>query len=125
MNSFARMIPPACLALAACATTPPAPAVKPVPALPLMATPQAGQMPAPVQLASLQPTVAPASNVQLVSTIQQGLASLGFYRGSIDGYAGDATARAIREFENFYSYRVTGQVNPDLVGLLRQAGAAI
>lgn len=131
-------------------TTPPAPAVKPVPALPLAAAPQAQQMPAPVQVASLEPmaaprpaapvqaqpvpdqtvaattaTVAPANNVQLVSTIQQGLASLGFYHGSIDGHPGDATAKAIREFENFHSYRVTGQVNPDLVGLLRQAGAAI
>ncbi len=126
-------------------TTPPAPAVKPVPALPLVATQQAQQMPAPVQVASLEPmaaprpaavvqapdqavaatTVAPANNVQLVSTIQQGLASLGFYHGSIDGHPGDATAKAIREFENFHSYRVTGQVKPDLVDLLRQAGAAI
>lgn len=129
-------------------TTPPAPAVKPVPALPLVAT-QTQQMPAPVQVASLEPmaaprpvtavqpepaanqmmaattTVAPANNVQLVSTIQKGLASLGFYHGSIDGHPGDGTAKAIREFENFHSYRVTGQVNPDLVGLLRQAGAAI
>ena len=110
-------------------TTPPAPAVKPVPALPLAATPQPQQqMPAPVQVASLQPMaapVAPANNVQLVSSIQRGLASLGFYHGSIDGHPGDATARAIREFENFHSYRVTGQVKPDLVELLRQAGAEI
>lgn len=126
-------------------TTPPAPAVKPVPALPLAATQQVQQMPAPVQVASLEPmaaprpaiaveaqatpeqtaSVAPANNTQLVSTIQQGLASLGFYHGPIDGHPGDATAKAIREFENFHSYRVTGQVKPDLVGLLRQAGAAI
>ena len=109
-------------------TTPPAPAVKPVPALSLAST-STQQMPAPVQVASLEPmaatTVAPANNVQLVSTIQQGLASLGFYHGSIDGHPGDATAKAIREFENFHSYRVTGQVKPDLVDLLRQAGAAI
>lgn len=76
-------------------------------------------------LASTAPTVLPANNVQLVSQIQQGLASLGFYRGPVDGHPGDATARAIREFENFHSYKVTGQVNPDLVDLLRQAGAAI
>jgi peptidoglycan hydrolase-like protein with peptidoglycan-binding domain len=69
--------------------------------------------------------VAPANNVQLVSQIQRGLASLGFYHGSIDGHPGDATAKAIREFENFHSYRVTGQVKPDLVGLLRDAGASI
>jgi peptidoglycan hydrolase-like protein with peptidoglycan-binding domain len=127
-------------------TTPPAPAVKPVPALPLAAA-SSQQMPAPVQVASLEPmaaprpaaiqaqpapepalavaNVAPANNVQLVSTIQRGLASLGFYHGSIDGHPGDATAKAIREFENFHSYRVTGQVKPDLVDLLRQAGAAI
>lgn len=118
-------------------TPPAAPAVKPIPALPLAAVSQPQQMPAPVQVASLEPmvapaavapadaTVAPANNVQLVSQIQTGLASLGFYHGSIDGHPGDATAKAIREFENFHSYRVTGQVNPDLVGLLRQAGAAI
>lgn len=130
-------------------TTPAAPAVKPIPALPLAAVSQQQQMPAPVQVASLEPVappqpvtavqsapvpdqtlaarpnVAPANNVQLVSQIQAGLASLGFYHGSIDGHPGDATARAIREFENFHSYKQTGQVSPDLVGLLRQAGAAI
>lgn len=129
-------------------TAPAAPAVKPIPALPLAAVSQQ-QMPAPVQVASLeavappQPVtavqaapvpdqtlaasanMAPANNVQLVSQIQAGLASLGFYHGSIDGHPGDATARAIREFENFHSYKQTGQVSPDLVGLLRQAGAAI
>ena len=130
--------------------TPAAPAVKPVPALPLVAASQPQQMPAPVQVASLEPmapprpvtavqaapvpdqtlaaaapNVAPANNVQLVTQIQTGLASLGFYHGSIDGHPGDATAKAIREFENFHSYKQTGQVSPDLVGLLRQAGAAI
>jgi len=103
-----------------------------IPALPLVAPQQA--MPAPVQVASLENTqpaaaqqtqLAPANNTQLVSQIQKGLASLGFYHGSIDGHPGDSTARAIREFENFHSYRVTGQVNPDLVGLLRDAGASI
>jgi peptidoglycan hydrolase-like protein with peptidoglycan-binding domain len=63
--------------------------------------------------------------VQLVSQIQRGLASLGFYHGAIDGHPGDATAKAIREFENFYRYQVTGQVKPDLVGLLRDAGASV
>ncbi|WP_332693737.1 peptidoglycan-binding domain-containing protein [Devosia sp.] len=130
-------------------TTPPAPVSRPVPAVSLSAVPAQQPMPAPVQVASLEPmaapraatavqagpapnqmmaattSVAPANNVQLVSQIQQGLASLGFYHGSIDGHPGDATAKAIREFENFHSYKVTGQVKPDLVGLLRQAGAEI
>lgn len=100
-------------------------------------------MPAPVQIASaapvavpvVAPTIAPAARVPdagppandaaLVSQIQSGLASLGFFRGAIDGNPGPETARAIREFENFHRYRITGQVQPDLVKLLRDAGAAI
>lgn len=122
---------------------------QPSPALPLMPVTQ--PMPAPVQVASLEPMaprpvtaiqpeaapvqeaatarptapVQPANDSQLITQIQRGLASLGFYHAPIDGKPGDATAKAIREFENFHSYRVTGQVNPDLVGLLRDAGATI
>ncbi|WEK02813.1 MAG: peptidoglycan-binding protein [Candidatus Devosia phytovorans] len=105
------------------------PAVAPVAAPPvqvasleLMAAPRPATA---VQSEAVPQNVLPANNVQLVSQIQRGLASLGFYHGSIDGHPGDGTARAIREFENFHSYRVTGQINPDLVGLLRQAGASI
>ncbi|SEP77523.1 Putative peptidoglycan binding domain-containing protein [Devosia sp. YR412] len=128
-------------------STPPQPTANaPVPQRPLLAA-SAPVQPAPIQVASLEPMapprpvtavqaepvqqqasfdpVLPANNVQLVSSIQKGLASLGFYHGSIDGHPGDGTAKAIREFENFHSYKVTGQINPDLVGLLRQAGAAI
>ena len=88
----------------------------------------------PVQLASAAPvnvstpdsgTVAPATDAVLVSQIQTGLASLGFFRGPIDGKPGPETARAIREFENFHRYRMTGQVQPDLVELLLKAGATI
>lgn len=131
--------------------TPPATAAAaaPAPAMALVA-PAPQPEPKPVQVASLEPmaapkpvtalqsepvpdrimtastgSVPPANNVQLVSQIQRGLASLGFYHGSIDGHPGEATAKAIREFENFHSYKVTGQINPDLVGLLRQAGAEI
>ena len=67
----------------------------------------------------------PANNKQLVSDIQRGLASLGFFHAPIDGHPGAETAKAIREFENFHNYRVTGQVNPDLLGLLQEAGASI
>ena len=118
----------------------------PLPPVPMLAS-SAQPMPPPVQVASLEPmgapapvavqepvadqsmaatsSVAPANNLQLVSQIQRGLASLGFYHGSIDGHPGDATAKAIREFENFHSYKVTGLINPDLVGLLRDAGASV
>lgn len=126
--------------------TPPAHrGLAPVPALPMLAS--SGQpMPEPVQVASLETMrppmiavtpqkpdqamtanakLAPANNLTLVTQIQRGLASLGFYRGSIDGHPGDATARAIREFENFHSFKVTGEIKPDLVDLLRDAGATI
>lgn len=84
----------------------------------------------PVQVADISPdpTVpaqAPATNTELVMQIQRGLASLGFFHAPIDGKPGAETSRAIREFENFYRYKITGQVQPDLVGLLREAGATI
>ena len=98
-------------------------------------------MPAPVQAApqaqSVVQTVAnttppsqpraarPATDGELVADIQRGLASLGFFRGQIDGNPGPETARAIREFENFHRYKITGQVQPDLIDLLRKAGATI
>ncbi|MET3926208.1 peptidoglycan-binding protein [Devosia sp. 2618] len=119
------------------------PAANPIPAMPMMAStaqplPAAVAPPQPVTAvqaapvpeqmmaaAAPAPVLTPANDTQLVSQIQRGLASLGFYMGSIDGHPGDGTARAIREFENFHSYRVTGQINPDLVGLLKQAGANV
>ena len=84
----------------------------------------------PVQLASVAPVTAPAAvppatDAALVAQIQTGLASLGFFRGPIDGRPGPETARAIREFENFHRYKMTGQVQPDLVELLLKAGATI
>ena len=81
----------------------------------------------PVAIAPTQPPRAarPATDGDLVADIQRGLASLGFFRGQIDGNPGPETARAIREFENFHRYKITGQVQPDLVDLLRKAGATI
>lgn len=69
--------------------------------------------------------VPPATDAALVTQIQSGLASLGFFRGPIDGRPGAETSRAIREFENFHRYKMTGQVQPDLVELLVKAGATI
>ncbi|WP_193336532.1 peptidoglycan-binding domain-containing protein [Devosia beringensis] len=133
-------------------TTPAAQGTTPRPAVALGSSAPVAPQPKPIQVASLEPmmapaaapvaapvadvapqqvatttasTLAPANDVELVSKIQRGLASLGFYHGSIDGHPGDSTARAIREFENFHSYKLTGQVKPDLVVLLRDAGAAL
>ena len=91
---------------------------------------QAAVAPQPVQLASAAPVatpvaVPPATDAALVAQIQTGLASLGFFHGPIDGRPGPETARAIREFENFHRYKMTGQVQPDLVELLLKAGATI
>ncbi len=60
---------------------------------------------------------------QLVATVQKGLASLGFLHGEIDGVMGEATSRAIRNFEVFHNYRVTGEVSPELLDLLQAANA--
>lgn len=67
----------------------------------------------------------PANDTELVTQIQRGLASLGFFHAPVDGKPGPETARAIREFESFHRYRMTGQVQPDLVDLLINAGATI
>jgi peptidoglycan hydrolase-like protein with peptidoglycan-binding domain len=72
-----------------------------------------------------QPAMTLATNEELVSQVQRGLASLGFLHGTIDGVAGESTARAIRNFEVYYNYEVTGEVTPELVDLLANAGAAI
>ncbi len=69
------------------------------------------------------PRVAPAANKELVKTIQKGLVRLGFLHSQIDGRFDEATARAIREFENYNNYRVTGKVAPELVDMLMSAGA--
>jgi peptidoglycan hydrolase-like protein with peptidoglycan-binding domain len=100
------------------------------PAAEVSAAPVAQLAVAPSQQQALRPAedvpyVAPATDGQLVAQIQRGLASLGFFRAPVDGKPGAETSRAIREFENFHSYKMTGQVKPDLVELLRKAGATI
>ena len=107
------------------ARIPPAPAVQQAaaPVIQPVAPPQAE--PAARTAAAETAYVPPATDGELVSQIQRGLASLGFFRGQVDGKPGAETARAIREFENFYSYKMTGQVKPDLVELLLKAGATI
>lgn len=79
-----------------------------------------------VQVGALAPAPAPATNEkELVAQVQRGLASLGFLHATVDGVAGEATAKAIRNFEVYYNYSVTGRVTPDLVKLLVQSGAVI
>jgi peptidoglycan hydrolase-like protein with peptidoglycan-binding domain len=65
------------------------------------------------------------SDPKVVGAIQRGLSSLGFLHGEIDGVAGEATAKAIRNFEVYYNYNVTGRITAELVNLLVQNGAVI
>lgn len=133
---------------------PPPPANKPIPAMPLLAQPAPqpqppavvatervaatqiapASQPMPPAVVAMAPQVdqtvpqtnlAPANDPALVSEIQRGLASLGFLVGPIDGKPGEATAKAIRSFEVFHNYEMTGQITPQLPGLLREAGATI
>ena len=60
----------------------------------------------------------------IVAKVQRGLASLGFLYGPADGVAGEATAKAIRNFEVYFNYKVTGRISPELLDLLAQNGAA-
>ena len=71
------------------------------------------------------PTQTDANKAELIRKVQLGLASLGFLQGKIDGVAGEATAKAIRNFEVYYNYKVTGVVSIELVDLLIEAGAKI
>lgn len=72
----------------------------------------------------LMPTFSVTDPV-IVARVQRGLGSLGFLHGPADGVAGEATAKAIRNFEVYYNYKVTGRISPELVDLLVQNGASI
>src|SRR5690606_12889051 len=69
--------------------------------------------------------VPPATDAELVAEIQRGLARLGAFRAQFDGKPGQESERAIREFGSFHRNKVTGQVQPDLVQLLKAEGASI
>ena len=66
-----------------------------------------------------------ANDPQTIAKVQRGLGSLGFLHGPADGVFGEATAKAIRNFEVYYSYGVTGQITPELIDLLVRYGASI
>lgn len=66
-----------------------------------------------------------STDKSIVASVQRGLNSLGFLHGEISGLADEATSKAIRNFEVYYNYDVTGKVSKGLVDLLQQAGAVI
>lgn len=61
----------------------------------------------------------------IIAKVQRGLASLGFLQGPADGVAGEATYKAIRNFETYFNYKVTGRITPELLDLLVENGATI
>ncbi len=64
-------------------------------------------------------------DAHLIEKVQKGLISLGFLYGKADGVMGQATARAIREFEVFQNYKVSGEVSLELLDMLKSSGASI
>ena len=64
-------------------------------------------------------------DAEMIAKVQSGLTSLVFFRGKIDGIAGEETAKAIRRFEVFHNYEVTGKVTPELIDMLVKADAKI
>lgn len=87
---------------------------------------QASATPAPAPESmdrNLDTNVNPIVDRDLILTVQRGLFQLGFLNSEINGVYDEATARAIREFENYKSYRVTGEMSPALVDMLMETGA--
>jgi len=95
-------------------------AVRAAPAAPM---PSAQQMPS--ALPDSTDAVDPSVDRETVAAVQRGLNSLGFLHAPADGTAGEATAKAIRNFEVYFNYNVTGRVTRQLVELLEQNGAVI
>ncbi len=95
-----------------------APAAADEQAMPAALTPQTDTPP---------PTVGAdaALDTKIVAAVQRGLNSLGFLHGQINGIADEATSKAIRNFEVYYNYNVTGRITSGLVNLLVQNGAVI
>jgi len=85
---------------------------------------EADEQQMPEQLASTD--IGDASgNSDIVASVQRGLNSLGFLHAKVSGIADEATAKAIRNFEVYFNYNVTGRVTRQLVDLLEQNGAVI
>jgi peptidoglycan hydrolase-like protein with peptidoglycan-binding domain len=117
----AEAAPAVTASISALPAAPAAVATQPVVAAPAVPAPAVAT---PANQNTFAPDTSP-TDVALVTKVQRGLSSLGFLAGTIDGVAGDSTAKAIRNFEVYYNYRETGRVSPQLLTLLQQAGAVI
>jgi peptidoglycan hydrolase-like protein with peptidoglycan-binding domain len=88
-----------------------------------------GSMPPPLTAANDVPPATDdnqvATDKPTISAVQRGLNSLGFLHGEITGVADEATAKAIRNFETYFNYSVSGRITRALVRVLQVNGADI
>jgi peptidoglycan hydrolase-like protein with peptidoglycan-binding domain len=68
-------------------------------------------------------TVAPLSADEKVARVQKGLAALGYRPGAFDGFLGEQTREAIRQFERDRNWPVTGELSDLLMAELSDIGA--
>lgn len=85
-----------------------------------------GTMPPPLTPAADAPPTTDSAQVatdaKTIAQVQRGLNSLGFLHGEITGVADEATAKAIRNFEVYFNYDVTGRITQSLVRTLQANG---
>ena len=65
---------------------------------------------------------APASADELVEMVQRDLAAMDYDPGNIDGEVSGATLVAISKFQAEHDIEVTGEVTPQLAGIIKAAG---
>jgi peptidoglycan hydrolase-like protein with peptidoglycan-binding domain len=58
-----------------------------------------------------------------VARVQKGLAALGYRPGAFDGFMGEQTREAIRQFERDRNWPITGELSDLLIGELTDIGA--
>lgn len=73
---------------------------------------------------SRQTAANPAGPSQTVTSIQGGLAALGYDPGPVDGVAGERTRSAIRQYQQDHSLLVDGQPSPELALHIQQQNSA-
>lgn len=76
-----------------------------------------------------KPTATPQTSLKLGSTgqevrnVQKKLKELGFLKGNVDGDFGEATEKAVKEFQKQYGLTVDGKVGPNTLAKLATARA--
>lgn len=68
-------------------------------------------------------TVSALSADEKVARVQKGLAALGYRPGAFDGFLGEQTREAIRQFERDRNWPVTGKLSDLLIAELSDIGA--